>query len=343
MRAAVYHGVRDVRLEDVPEPEAGPGQVKLRVTYNGVCGTDLHEIFDSQRGIPSSPHPLTGAHSPLILGHEIAGTVVDAGEGVDGFADGELVTVEPMWRCGVCEWCLAGDFNLCERLAFHGMATDGGGLAEYTVLPAYTLHRVPAGMSPADAAMAESLAVADHAVVRSGARPGQRTIVLGGGPIGIGAMFGLRRRGVEVVAVVEPSAERRAVLEQLGATTLDPAAGSLLEQLDGRHVDITFETAAAPASLRNALHVTKPQGLVMLVAAPRDPFPPVLNLALIKELEIRASFAYRGEFPEVIDAIAAGTYQLDTWVTTQPMTELHDAFDHLRAGERLKILIDPTG
>ena len=342
MRAAVYHGVGDVRLEDVPEPQPGPGEVKLRVAYNGVCGTDLHEVFDSQRGIPSAPHPLTGAMAPVILGHEIAGTVVDAGAGVDGFDDGQLVTVEPMWHCGECEWCRTGDFNVCERLAFHGMSTHGGGLAEHTVVPAYTLHPTPPGMTATEAAMAESLAVADHGVVRSGARPGQRTIVLGGGPIGIGTMFGLQRRGVEVVAVVEPSPARRAVLAQLGATVIDPGEGALVDQLDGRHVDITFETAAAPASLRNALFVTRPQGLVMLVAAPREPFPPVLNLALIKELEIRATFAYHGEFPGVIDAIASGTYQLDSWVTTRPMTQLHQAFDQLRAGEGLKILIDPS-
>jgi len=337
----VYHGVRDVRLEDVPEPTAAAGQVKLRVTFNGVCGTDLHEVFDSQRGIPSTPHPLTGAKSPLVIGHEIAGTVVDCGEGVDGFDHGELVTVEPLWRCGTCKWCLAGDYNLCERLAFHGVATNGGGLAEHTVVPAYMLHRAPTGMTAAEAAMVEPLAVSDHAVVRSGIRPGQTAIVLGGGPIGIGAMFALRRRGIEVVAVVEPAPIRRAVLDSLGARTIDPGAGSLTDQLEGRAVDVTFETAAAVASFRSALAVTRPHGLIVLVAAPREPLPPVLNLAMLKELEIRATFGYRGEYPAVIDAIASGTYDLDAWVETRPMSELHHVFDQLRAGELLKILVDP--
>ncbi|MGD9797029.1 MAG: alcohol dehydrogenase catalytic domain-containing protein, partial [Acidimicrobiia bacterium] len=140
MRAAVYHGVGDVRLEDVEEPEVGPGEVKLAVVLNGLCGTDLHEVFDSQRAVPSSPHPLTGVTAPVILGHEIGGTVVEVGAGVDDLEIGALVAVEPLHRCGACPSCDAGDVNLCDRLAFHGLSTRGGGLAERTVVRREMVH-----------------------------------------------------------------------------------------------------------------------------------------------------------------------------------------------------------
>jgi threonine dehydrogenase-like Zn-dependent dehydrogenase len=111
MRAAVYHGVGDLRLEDIEEPVTVPGHVKLRVAYNGLCGTDLHEIFDSQRAVPVEPHPLTGARAPLVLGHEIGGSVVEVGEGVDDLEPETVVAVEPLMTCGVCRWCRSGDRN----------------------------------------------------------------------------------------------------------------------------------------------------------------------------------------------------------------------------------------
>src|SRR5438309_166866 len=140
MRAAVYHGLGDVRIEDVEEPTPGAGQVKIQVAYNGLCGTDLHELFDGPRVVPLDPHPLAGVRPPVILGHEIAGTVVELGPGVTDLEKGMLVAVEPLIACGACRWCRTGHVNLCDRLAFHGLSTAGGGLAEYTVVARPMLH-----------------------------------------------------------------------------------------------------------------------------------------------------------------------------------------------------------
>ena len=345
MRAAVYYGVNDVRLEDVDEPEVGPGQVKLRVAYNGLCGTDLHEVFDSQRAIPSAPHPLTGARAPLIFGHEIGGVVMEIGEGIDDVSIGTLVSVEPLRGCGICSSCRTGDLNLCEQLAFHGLSTGGGGLAEMTVVDRSMIHKVPDGISPQQAAMAEPLSVAWHAVERSGAESGQWAAVLGGGPIGIGICLTLGLRGVEVL-VVEPSPTRRAVITALGGQAIDPQLAPLPDQISDRigkqDVDICFETSGETASFANALAATSRHGAIVVVASPRQPLPPILGQALAKELEIRTTYAYHGESPTVLDAMAGGHYPLEGWVTTRPMTHLLSTLGDLRSGRLLKVLVDPS-
>src|SRR5262249_53147336 len=203
MKAALYYGTEDIRIEEVDEPEAEAGQVKVRVAYNGLCGSDVHEYFDGARSIPVEPHPLTGARAPLILGHEAAGYVVDVGPGVADLHEGDLVAVEPTVSCGACRYCLSGQYNMCPKLAFHGLSTGGGGLAEYTVVDRAMVHPVPTGVSALEAALVEPLAVAAHGVARSGLRAGQQAVVLGGGPIGIALYLTVRSQDVAVV-VVEP-------------------------------------------------------------------------------------------------------------------------------------------
>ncbi|MDE3204987.1 MAG: alcohol dehydrogenase catalytic domain-containing protein [Acidobacteriota bacterium] len=345
MRGAVYYGVDDVRLEDIEEPIPGPGQVKIKVAFNGLCGTDLHEIFDAQRAVPASPHPLTGVQAPVVLGHEIAGTVTGVGAGVEGSMVGKLVAVEPILGCGSCAWCSSGHVNLCDRLAFHGLSTGGGGLAEYTVVPQSMLHVAPPGLTPQEVAVAEPLAVAWHAVERSGVAGGQTAAVLGAGAIGIGISLVLRSRGIKAV-VVEPSPSRRRLVEGLGATVLDPSSGDavdrLLELTSGAGVDVCFETSAAVASYEVAVSSTAKHGVVMLLASPRLPLPPVLGKALARELEIRTSYAYHGDFPAVLDALSRALIPLDGWVTTAGLSSLHQVLADMRAGSRAKVLIDPS-
>ena len=134
MRAAVYYGNHQLKIEDVPEPTAGAGQVKVRVSRNGICGTDLNEYFDGPIFIPpAEPHPLTGRNMPLVLGHEFSGTVTEVGAEVTDVREGDRVTIEPVYRCGECRPCRAGRYNLCQIVGFHGLMADGG-MAECTGL-----------------------------------------------------------------------------------------------------------------------------------------------------------------------------------------------------------------
>jgi len=343
--AAVYHGVGDLRLEDVEEPVILPGQVKLRVAYNGLCGTDLHEIFDSQRAVPVEPHPLTGARAPLVLGHEIGGTVVEVGEGVTDLQLETLVAVEPLMTCGVCRWCRSGDRNLCEVLAFHGLSTGGGGLTQFTVVPREMIHVAPEGVTTQGAAMAEPLAVAWHAVDRAGSQSGQTAAVLGGGPIGIGIFLTLRIRGIEAW-IVEPSPDRRAVASRLGATTIDPGVAPLHEQLrdvvGSAGVDACFETSGNVASVEVAIGASAKHGRIVLLASPRQPLPPILGQALAKELDVTTTYGYHGDFPPVLEAIATGGYPMDGWVVTAGLSEIEEVLSQLRGGTLTKALIDPS-
>src|SRR5207302_8937920 len=118
MRAALYHGRQDLRLTSVPEPEAGPGEVKLRVRYNGICGSDLHEYYDGPITTRDTPHPLTGVKNPVIMGHELCGEVVEVGDGIKDLTSGDRVTVEPVETGGHCLCCTSGQYNHCALLAF---------------------------------------------------------------------------------------------------------------------------------------------------------------------------------------------------------------------------------
>ena len=143
MRAAVYYGNHNLEIEDVPEPTAGDGQVKVKVSRNGICGTDLHEYYDGPIFIPpADPHPLTGKHMPLVIGHEFSGAVTEVGHGVTDVQEGEHVTIEPIYRCGQCRPCKSGQYHLCTVIGFHGLMADGG-MAEYTVVPRNQVHKLP--------------------------------------------------------------------------------------------------------------------------------------------------------------------------------------------------------
>ena len=238
MRAAVFHGRCDLRLEDVPEPEAGPGDVKLRVHYNGICGSDLHEYYAGPMTTRTEPHPLTGVKNPVIFGHELCGSVVALGDGVEDLEIGDRVAVEPVETCGHCLDCRSGHYNHCRLLAFHGYNRAGGGLAEYTVVRRSMAHRLPSALSPAQGALIEPMAIAWSTVRRCRVEAGQTVALHGAGPIGIGVFLVLRARGVRVI-VSDPSPLRREVMRALGApVVLDPGEADVvtaIRDLTGGH------------------------------------------------------------------------------------------------------------
>lgn len=167
MLAARLYGAKDLRIEEMPEPEPGPGEVKIRVAYAGICGTDVHEYFEAPRAT-HVPNPLTGATLPQTLGHEFAGTVVTCGEGVDRVAPGARVCVRPIRTCGVCPRCTSGLSHLCKDLAAIGVTAPGGGLAQYVVVPADSVHQLPDCVPLEQGALVEPMAVALNAVERAG-------------------------------------------------------------------------------------------------------------------------------------------------------------------------------
>lgn len=348
MRAAVYHGQHDVRIEDVEEPSPGPGEVLVKVAYNGICGSDLHEYYAGPLGIPTEPHPLTGASMPVIMGHEFGGWVAELGEGVDDLEIGTLVAVDPIHHCGTCGPCRRGAKNLCMTAAFHGLMAHGGGLSERTVVGRSMVHPMPDGLTTRHAALVEPMAVAFRAVRRAEVAAGQRVLILGAGPIGLGAYFAAKWAGAEPI-VSEPSPVRRAILEQLGAPhVLDPnevdVVAAVHDLTGGEGVDASVDAVAHESTMTTGMTATRRGGNFVLVGIPHTPLPFNGIQLFMNEVTLRASNAYADDFQDTIDAMAHGAYPLGDWVSTIALDDLiDDGFETLREGGAMKILVDIAG
>lgn len=347
MKAAVYYGPNKLDVTDVPEPQPTPGTVKVKVGYNGICGTDLHEYYAGPIFVPTEPHPLTGQQLPLTMGHEFAGTITAIGAGVTGYAEGDRVAVEPIYRCGHCEPCRVGNYNICAQIGFHGLMSDGG-MAEYTVVPTNMLHRLPDNVSLELGALVEPMSVAYHAATLGEPRPGRTAMVFGAGPIGIGLWFALRGKGVDDVFVVEPSPTRRAAIEGLGARTLDPGSvdvpAFIADHTGGRGADAVYDAAGVAPAVQTALACVGARRAMVSVAIYEKPLTtPLLNLVM-NESRIQGSLCYTAaDFDAVIDLMARGVYDTTGWVTSIPIDDVVDeGFEALHAGTKMKVLVDPS-
>jgi len=348
MRAAMYYGNHKLEIEDIPEPSAGDGEVKVRVSRNGICGTDLHEYYDGPIFIPpEQPHPLTGKAMPLVLGHEFSGTVTEVGAGVTDVGEGDRVTIEPVYRCGHCRPCKSGRYNLCTSVGFHGLMADGG-MAEYTVVPQNQVYRLPDSVPLELGALVEPMSVAYHAAVLGEVNDQSRALIYGAGPIGIGLWFALRGMGLTEIDVVEPSPTRRTSIEALGARTLDPTAVDVPELIadrtDGDGVDAAFDAAGVTPAVVSALECVGERRPLISVAIYDKPIPtPLINLVL-RERRIQGTICYTGDdYRAVIALMAQGHYDTTGWVDTIPMSGvLEQGFEELRAGRKMKLLVDPT-
>lgn len=350
MRAAVWYEKKDVRIEDAPEPEAGPGQVKLRIKECGICGTDLHEYNEGPFLIPSRPHPLTGMDKgPVILGHEFSAEVVNWGEGVCSCEVKDRVTVNPLLYCGVCPYCRAGELNMCLKLGTIGIAADGA-FAEYVVVPEYTLHPLPGTVTDERGAFVEPLAVAVRAVKRSRLEIGHSAAVIGAGPIGLLVLQVLLKSGASQVFVVEPMPQRRELAQQLGATAVfDPAEtdpGKEIAKLtQNLRVDRAFDCVGIQPSFDMAVKVSGRRAVICQVGLALKPLEvPFLRL-WGHEKEITTSSGYSDEFPAAIALLADGRVRIEPLVSARiPLSQLvTKGFDALTTSpqDHIKILVHP--
>ena len=329
MKAARFHAREDLRIEDIQEPELRPGTVKIAVAWCGICGTDLHEFLEGPifTPPPGHPHGLTHEAAPVTLGHEFSGTVEEVGEGVDGLAVGDNVVVEPYFVCNECGPCLSGHYNLCTKLGFIGLAGGGGGLSEKIVVDTRWVH--PVGDIPLDeAALIEPLAVAYHAVGRSGVKAGDVAVVGGAGPIGL---------------------LTAAVLKGIGVTTIDDSKGShvedVLELTDGAGADAAFECAGVNAVLDTMLDVVRPAGVVVNVSIWGHPATVDMQKVVLKEIDLRGTIAYCGDHEAAIKLVQEGKVDLKPFITGRiALDDLVDqGFDTLinHNDTAVKIIVHP--
>ncbi|MCU1371899.1 MAG: hypothetical protein JWO77_3093 [Ilumatobacteraceae bacterium] len=325
MRAVVLSEDRPkLELVELPDPEPGAGEALIRVTGCGICGTDLH--------VATAVAP-----AGTTFGHEIAGTVEAVGAGVEAgaYRVGDTVAVRPFTGCGRCAHCVRGRADHCDGFALLGLGRPGG-FAELVVAQADEVYRLPAAVTGAEQALVEPMAVALRAVRRGGLTAVDTVVVLGAGPIGLAIIAWARQLGVEHITASDPSASRRALAAQLGATrTLDP----LVDELDLLEVTMTgasvvFECTGRPGMIRQAMDIAAVDGRVVVVGvciADDATFP---YTGLNKELDVRYALYYqRDDFTDTIDVLSAHGLHLEGFVEgTVSLEHLPDAFAGLLAG-----------
>jgi L-idonate 5-dehydrogenase len=328
MKAVVIHAPHDLRIEPAPPEELGPGDVRVRIGVGGICGSDLHYYHDGRVGTIE-------LRQPMILGHEVSGTVEAVGGRVSGLAPGDRVAVSPSRPCGRCRYCQEGSQQHCLDMRFYGSAMRfphvHGAFREVLVADAGQCHKVPATVSLAEAAIAEPLAVCLHAANRAGPLLGRRVLVTGAGPIGCLAVLAARRAGAAEVVATDLAPAPLAIAERLGADrVLDLKADADALAPYGRDkgtFDVLFEASGSEKALAGALAALRPGAVVVQIGlAGRFTLP--LNTLVAKEIELRGTFRFHAEFALAVELLARRLVDVKPLVTaTLPFERAREAFD----------------
>ncbi|EFP58900.1 MULTISPECIES: NAD(P)-dependent alcohol dehydrogenase [Dermacoccus] len=317
---------------DVPTP--GPGQVLVRMTCVGVCGSDTHYLTHGRIGSYAVDYP-------MVLGHEGAGVVEAVGEGVDASRIGERVSIEPGVPCRTCAQCLAGAYNLCPDMVFHATPPYDGSLAECIVHDAAFAHPVPDGVSDEAAAMVEPLSVGLWACRKADVTLGDRVLITGCGPIGLMCLLAARARGARDITVVDLNPERLERARALGARVVD----SRHERFDEREYDVLLECSGVASVTLAGMRALARGARAVLVGMGGDTVE--LPLSALQEREVSATgvFRYANTWPQALAMLAGGVVEVDDLVTGR--FDLADGEQALRAGlddpASVKAMIYPNG
>ena len=352
MKAAVWHAQRDVRVEDVSEPPAPPpGQVKIEVGWTGICGTDLHEYLGGPLYIPAdSPHPMTGVQAPVILGHEIAGDVVETGAGVTRVKIGDRVALCPIIGCLECTWCKSGLMGLCPNIAFLGISWHSGAFSRYINVFDYMCYKLPAEVSYEIGSMAEPFGATYRAAKQAGVKPGETVAVVGSGPIGLMALQSARIQGAGQIISFEPAVKRQELALECGATAVidptkqDPVA-AIGEYTAGAGADVVIECAGVEATGILAGRVARRKGRVVIMGVFERPAPFDFTDLVYGEKTVMGSMGPYGVLDEAIQVMAEGKFNGEPLITGKiGLPEIvTGGFEPLikHKDENVKILVSP--
>ncbi len=353
MKAARWHGRRDVRVDVVPDPTPGPQDIVLRVDWCGICGTDMEEYLTGPHWIAAEhPNPLTHAQAPLALGHEFCGEVVAVGREVRGLRVGDRVAPDTLIYCGHCYWCQRHQVELCESLAILGFMADGG-LAEFCVAPEAMCLPLPPALSSDRAALAETLAVGVHALRRGRLSPAETIAIVGAGAVGLCTLQAALHMGARRVVVLEPDEMRCRLALTLGASAaFDPGKDgwteALREELGSPGPDLVIESAGRIESVSSAIKAARRGGRVVVVGLPTVPGTLDFTALAAEEKEIIGSLShvYDEDFVAAIDLLASERVHVDSLITHRiGLTEVvTKGFDRLASGDRsaIKIIVQPS-
>jgi len=322
MKAAVWHGRQDVRIEKVIEPPAPPpGQVQVKVAWCGICGTDLHEYMGGPLYIPlDRPHPVTGVQAPVIIGHEMSGEVTAVGDGVENFAVGDRIAACPIIGCGKCRWCRTGSMAQCDRVAFLGTSWTGGALAERLNLNAYQCYHLTDAISDEIGALVEPFSSTVRAVAQGQPGAGDNIAIVGAGPIGLMALMAARLRGAKRVIAIEMAERRIEAAKQCGADavinpTREDVEKRALEITGGEGFDLVMECAGQPTSVLMAAKLTRTRGRLVIMGVFEKPAAIDLTDVVFREKTISGSMSGYGLYDETIRMMTDPRFRGDLLIT----------------------------
>lgn len=328
MRGVIIHAPKDLRIDEIPLAPLGSHDVQVRIESGGICGSDLHYYHHGGFGT-------IRLQEPMALGHEIAGTVEKIGPQVTRVAVGQRVAVNPSRPCDECRYCRAGQHNQCLDMRFIGSAMRfphvQGGFRQTLTTDERQAIPIPAGMSMSEAAMAEPLAVCLHAVRQAGSLLGARVLVTGCGPIGALAVVAARHAGAAEIVATDVSAYPLSLVRKVGATH----AFNIAENPDALapycrnkgSFDVLFEASGNQAALRGALEAVRPGGIVVQLGLGGEMTLPI-NLLVTKEIQLRGTFRFDGEFQLAVDLMGSGLIDVKPLVSqTIPFERAVEAFE----------------
>lgn len=342
MKALLLSEYKQLDVLDLPQPVPAPGELLIQVAACGICGSDVHGYDGSSgRRIP-----------PIVMGHEAAGIVAATGPGVSAFRMGDRVTFDSTVYCGACPYCLRGEMNLCDRRQVVGVSCGeyrrNGAFAEFVTVPQQIVHRLPASMSFAEAAMLEPVSVALHAVKVSEIRGGETALVIGAGMIGLLTLQAARAAGCSRVLIADVDATRLRLAESLGATeTLHLSGPELAREVlsrTGSGVDVALEAVGRDETIQAAIQSVRKGGTVTLIGniTPQVTLP--LQVVVSRQLRLQGTAASSGEYPQAIDLISRGVIQVRPLITAvAPLEDGPRWFERLCAHEPnlMKIVLSP--
>ncbi len=336
MKALQYVGARKVEVKDVPVIPPAPGQAKIRVTYCGVCGSDI--------GIYSGKHPR--AKAPLTIGHEFVGVIEEINGEANGLHIGDRVAAYPLLSCGTCYACRTGKDYICRQLRLIGIDLDGG-MAEYVNCSTDALFRLPKNVPDPVCAVIEPLAVAVHSVRRSKFKPLDSAVIIGAGPIGILVGLVLKESGASRIIISDISEARLELCRGFGFETIDSRKESLHEYVDkttdGEGVNIVYECSGAAAGAEEMTYPVCADGMICLVGVHKEARSVMLSDMHFRELNLTATRVYeKEEFRQTVDYIARIPEEVAKIVTDViPLEESEQVFEYIAdpANAAMKVVI----
>lgn len=326
-KMAWVESARNLVFRESELPEPGENEVLIKTQYSAVCGSDLHLYLDV--------HPYVKA--PSTIGHELCGYAVAVGSKVQGIKEGDLIAPEPILVCGKCDYCLRGNYHMCNSVSYQYRKGQAG-YADYFIVDERWAHKVPPGVSPKEAALIEPLSVAVHGVEKAGGMLGKAVAVIGAGTIGVLAAALCREKGAAKVWIADLNDHRLEIAEKLtGATGLNPKAADAVQEIKeatgGMGCDIVIECTGAEVCAAQALDMVRKLGVIVQMGISSKPFTDYpYSRILSKEITLKGSQGYCFDFERSIALIQAGRIDLEQYITDVfPHTRINEAFETVMA------------